>query len=61
MFKKNTSLGKEITCLFVAKGILLFLLWYFCFSQPIDTHDVKMMSHAVDAHFGFSSNSVKNR
>lgn len=36
---------KEIIILLMAKSILLFTLWYFCFSKPLKLDDETTAAH----------------
>lgn len=47
---KKKSLRYEISMILIVKVILLSLVWYICFSEPIDNHDVKIMSQRVSSH-----------
>jgi hypothetical protein len=50
MFKK-TKLSHDITKLLVLKALLVWLIWYICFSHPLDNHDEKAMTQATISHF----------
>ncbi len=41
------ALRKEITLAIIMKLILISLIWYFCFSNPVSKHltDAKFVSH----------------
>ncbi|MDF1796053.1 MAG: hypothetical protein P1U63_05905 [Coxiellaceae bacterium] len=44
---KPKALRKEITLAIIVKMILIFLIWYFCFSNPVSKHltDAKTVAH----------------
>ncbi|MDF1653809.1 MAG: hypothetical protein P1U34_01755 [Coxiellaceae bacterium] len=44
---KPSALRKEITLAIIVKMILIFLIWYFCFSNPVSKHltDAKFAAH----------------
>lgn len=47
--KKTFTL--EIVGIFILKIILLAIIWYVCFSKPLDDHDAQKMNQAVYTHF----------
>lgn len=52
MTPRKYSLRIEITLMLVVKLALLYLLWFFCFSHPIDK---SLKSHHISEHiFGYS-------
>lgn len=55
IMQKRNNLPYEITGLLILKICLLWVIWYFCFSEPIDNHDDAVMSQKVTSHFLSSS------
>jgi|GEM_PF-6539646 len=45
------ALIREIGAVFLLKIILLSILWYVCFSKPLDNHNTQYMSKQAAAHF----------
>lgn len=45
--QKRLSIKKEILLVLIVKLILLFGIWFFCFSKPLDKHSmpVRVASH----------------
>ncbi|MDF1759660.1 MAG: hypothetical protein P1U40_03895 [Coxiellaceae bacterium] len=46
---KPKALRKEITLAIIVKMILIFLIWYFCFSNPVSKHltEAKFLAHVT--------------
>lgn len=48
---KKKNLSNEIGLILFLKVILLFFVWYLCFSNPIDDHNVQHMTQRINHHF----------